>query len=261
MRGEKIQVIKSDQQSVSIESVGLSQREFLTLYLLHTLSRKSNYPRAIHEELKTSFTGKVHSYDYLCKISNNLVEIRHLELYTNKGRNFYKITEKGKELLRWYQENFTERLTEVKLVIDRFTYALTGSGNNTPVHHDLPEEYRSYFSKLVSVKDLVRYVTLKTAFDGKKFYMGEVGEILKSNFGWIASNGYLYDLSHEMEETGLLVGRWESEKRTKRYLRITEDGKYHYTQIADSAAYQVSQIQKYINSVLSFLSEKEHSQS
>ena len=247
---------KKEKITTSIESVGLSQREFLTLFLLYSLSKKTNYPRAIHEELKNSFPGKIHSYDYLCKIAKKLIETSHLSLYTNKGRHYYQITDKGKELYSWYQDNFSNRLVEVKLVIDRFLYDLTGSGQNPPVTHDLPEEYRSYFSKIVSVKDLVRYMTLKTAFSKRPIYMGEIADLLKQKFGWIASNGYLYDLSHEMEEGGLLVGRWESEKRTKRFLRITDDGQQHYKQIADSAAYKVQEIQKYLSSVLSFL-EKE----
>ncbi|WP_419880594.1 hypothetical protein ACN6MY_13145 [Peribacillus sp. B-H-3] len=248
---------KGQKDAVTVETTGLSQREFLTLFLLHTLSLKANYPRAIHQELKSMFTGKVHSYDYLCKIANNLVESGHLELYTNKGRNFYKINLKGKELLSWYHGNFAVRLKEVKKVIDRFMFDLTGSGINPPVQHDLPEEYRSYFSKIISVKDLVRYSTLKVAFHRKTFYMGEVGELLKGKFGWIASNGYLYDLSHEMEEGDLLIGWWESEKRTKRQLRITPEGEHHYKQIADSAAYRVQEIQKYISAVLTFLGENE----
>jgi DNA-binding PadR family transcriptional regulator len=248
---------KSGEQTVTIESLGMSQREFLTLYLLHTLSEKSTYPRAMHQDLKQQFTGKIHSYDYLCKICNQLVESCHLELYTEKGRNYYKITEKGKELFTWYKSNFRERMTEVKLVIDRFMFDLTGSGSDPMVQHELPEEYRSYFSKIISVKDLVRYITLKIAQARPRFYMGEVGEILKSNFGWNASNGYLYDLAHEMEETDLLVGRWEGEKRTKRFLWITDEGRYHYKQIADSAAYQVREVQKYVTNVLLFLEEKQ----
>ena len=244
-------------ENISVESIGLSQREFLTLYLLSSLLKKENYPRAIHFDLKNSFSGKVHSYDYLCKIARQLVQSGHLSIYKNKGRNYYQITEKGKELFKWYQDNFSIRFTEVKKVIDRFMYDLTGSGQNPPVTNDLPEEYRSYFSKIVSVKDLVRYVTFKTAFSKRPIYMGEIADLLKHKFGWIASNGYLYDLSHEMEETGLLVGRWESEKRTKRYLRITDEGQHHYKQIADSAAHQVQEIQKYLSSVLTFLEKDE----
>lgn len=247
---------KGDKITTSHESEGLSQREFLTLFLLHSLLRRANYPRAIHGELQHSFTGKVHSYDYLCKTAKQLVASGHLSLFVDKGRNYYEITNKGKELFTWYQDNFSTRFSEVKIVIDRFMYDLTGSGPNPPVTHDLPEEFRSYISKIVSVKDLVRYVTLKTAFSKRPIYIGEIADLLKHKYGWIASNGYLYDLSHEMEETGLLVGRWESEKRTKRYLRITDEGQYHYKQIADSAAHKVQEVQKYLASVLSFL-EKE----
>ena len=90
-----------------MESIGLSQREFLTLFLLHSLSKKANYPRAIHGELKNSFTGKVHSYDYLCKIAKQLVASDHLSLFVEKGRNYYEIMDKGKELFTWYQDNFS----------------------------------------------------------------------------------------------------------------------------------------------------------
>ncbi|MGE8077433.1 helix-turn-helix transcriptional regulator [Peribacillus loiseleuriae] len=245
---------KSDTTTtVTLETVGLSQREFLTMYLLQTLSNHSNYPRAIHQELQKLFTGKIHSYDYLCKTCKQLVGSGHLKFHTVKGRHYYQNTEKGNELYKWYQDNFSERFREVKHVIDRFMFDLKGSGENPPVIHELPEEYRSYFSKIISVKDLVRYVTLKAAFTKRPIYMGEIGDLLKVKYGWIASNGYLYDLSHEMEEGGLMVGRWESEKRTKRYLRITDEGQHHYKQIADSAAYQVQEVQKYLGSVLSFL--------
>ena len=151
-------------ETTSVESIGLSQREFLTLFLLYSLSQKENYPRAIHVELKNSFSGKVHSYDYLCKIARQLVQSGHLSIYKDKGRNIHRITEKGTELFKWYQDNFSTRFTEVKMVIDRFMYDLTGSGQNPPVTHGLPEEYRSYFSKIISVKDLVRYTTLKDSF-------------------------------------------------------------------------------------------------
>ncbi len=248
---------KGKQQETSFESIGLSQREFFTLFLLQTLSKEPNYPRAIHDELNVSFTGKVHSYDYLCKTARQLAASGHLELYAENGKKYYKITNKGKELFTWYRNNFSERFKEVKAVIDRVMYDLTGTGLNPPVVRELPEEYRSYFSKIISVKDLVRYVTLRAASKNKRIYMGEIAELLKTKFGWIASNGYLYDLSHEMEEGSLLTGYWESEKRTKRYLQITDEGHHHYKQIADSAAFQVREVQKYLGNVLVFLEGKE----
>ena len=248
---------KGNKPEVTLESVGLSQREFFTMFLFYSLSKTPNYPKAVHDELNRLFTGKVHSYDYLCKTARQLAKSGHLEVFAENGRKYYKITSSGKELYTWYKNEFSGRFREVKLVIDRLMYDLTGTGSNPPVKKDLPEEYRSYFSKIVSVKDLVRYMTLRTADTKKRIYMGEIGDLLKNKFGWIASNGYLYDLSHEMEEGDLLIGWWESQKRTKRYLAITDEGRHHYKQIADSAAWQVREIQKYLSNILAFLDEEQ----
>ena len=86
-------------ETTSVEAIGLSQREFLTLFLLYSLSKKENYPRAIHVELKNSFTGKVHSYDYLCKIAKQLAQSGHLSISTNKGEIIIKLLKKVKNYL------------------------------------------------------------------------------------------------------------------------------------------------------------------
>lgn len=239
--------------TIKSEDIGLSQKGFLTLFLLHELKKSSNYPLSLHKTLQERFSGKVHSYDYMCKIAKELTKCGHLKLSHQARRNIYSITPKGLEYYTWYQVSYKDRLQDVKDVIDRFTYDLTGSGITPPVVYELPEEHRMYFSKIISVMDLVRYITLKTAAKRGKVYMGEIGELLKVEFGWIASNGYLYDLVSDMEENRLLIGKWESEKRTKRYLKITDEGKYHYKQIADAAAFRVQEVQKYLHTVLKLL--------
>lgn len=245
---------QANQKDVTVETFGMSQREFLTLFLLNELKHGPNYPRALHIKLKENYSGKIHSYDYLCKIAKELAQTEVLSFVKEGGKNVFSITEKGQELYNWYIDNFKERLLEVKMVIDRFVYDLTGSGENPPVEHELPEGHRKYFSKLVSVMDLVRYVTLKAASNRTTIYMGEIGELLKMKYGWVASNSYLYDLSSEMERNNLLIGAWEdSEKRTKRILRLTDEGVTHYRQIADAAAERVVDVKKYLNQVLSLL--------
>ena len=52
-------------------------------------------------ELKSSFTGKVNDYDYLCKIARQLVQSGHLSIYKSKGRNVHQITATGRELFKW----------------------------------------------------------------------------------------------------------------------------------------------------------------
>ncbi|MGG3806441.1 hypothetical protein [Metabacillus fastidiosus] len=247
---------KRKQENVSVETFGLSQREFLTLFLLHELQKSPGYPADLHQKLKETYTGKVHSYDYLCKVARQLAESGDLQLIKETRKKYYSTTAKGDELYKWYQENFKVQLIEVKKVIDRFVYDLTGSGTYEPVKHELPQEHRHYFSKMVSVMDLVRYVTLKAAAARKHVYMGEIAELLKTRYGWISSKGYLYDLASEMEATDLLIGQWEGERRTKRYLKITDEGIHHYKQIADSAAYRVKEIQHYLQQILSMLNNR-----
>lgn len=253
---KEVRKMVNDEKSVTVETIGLSQREFMTLFLLKELSQP-NYPRALHRVLCETFEGKTHSYDYLTKIAKQLSESGHLMLSPEGGRNYYQLTSKGKKLYEWYQDNFKERLLEIKKVIDRFVYSLTGSGDNPPVTHELPDDYRRYFSKIVSVKDLVRHITLKTASTRSSIYMGEIGDILKMKFGWASSNGYLYKLANDMEVDGSLIGQWESEKRTKRHLRLTEEGKIHLNQIANDSVHRLKEIQSYLRQVLNFLSSSE----
>lgn len=244
---------ETQRQQVSMETIGLSQREFNTLFILKTLLEGSNYPKALYEELTERFNGKRHSYAYFCKVAKELAESGHLLLEKEGSFNVYHITKKGESLYQWYQLTFKKRLSEVKMVIDRFVYDLTGSGENPPVEHELPDEHRKYFAKLVSVMDLVRYVTLKAAMNRGNVHMAGIEDLLKQKYGWVTSSGYHYELAKDMERNGLLVGKWEGETRTKRLLRITEDGKHHYKQIADSAAARVQTVQHYLISVLNFL--------
>ncbi|EWG08415.1 helix-turn-helix transcriptional regulator [Cytobacillus firmus] len=244
---------EKQRQPVSIEIIGLSQRELNTLFILKTLMEGTNYPKALYKELTERFNGKRHSYAYFCKVAKELAESGHLLLEKEGSFNVYNITKKGESLYQWYQLNFKERLYEVKMVIDRFVYDLTRSGNNPPVEHELPDEHRNYFAKLVSVMDLVRYVTLKAAMNQGHIHMAGIEEILMQRYGWVTSSGYHYKLARDMEKNGLLVGKWEGVTRTKRLLRITEEGKHHYKQIADSAAERVQAVQHYLISVLKFL--------
>lgn len=154
------------------------------------------------------FNGKRHSYAYFCKVSKELAENGHLQLEKEGSFNVYHITKKGESLYQWYQLNFKERLCEVKMFIDRFVYDLTGSGENPPVEHELPDEHRKYFAKLVSVMDLVRYVTLKAAMIRGHVHMAGIEDLLKQKYGWVTSSGYHYELAKDMERSGLLVGQW-----------------------------------------------------
>lgn len=240
--------------SLQVEKLGFSQREFLTLFILRQLTFNTNYPKNIHQLLIEQFPEKVHSYDYLCKVTKQLESEGLLQILPKGRANILTITSTGIHYLDQFELRFKAKLLEIKAVIDRFVKDITGSGQATPVVQQLGEEHRLFFSKLVSVKDLVRYVTLK---EGQKkrtsLYMGEISLLLKEKYGWEASNGYLYELAMEMEKEGLLRGRWESERRSKRLLTITDEGVYYYQQIANSTRERLLKIQHFLTRILLLL--------
>lgn len=246
---------KKDLSPIRMDQLGFSQREFLYLFILKQLTAGDSYPKLIHQQLRASFPEKVHSYDYLCKVAKKMAQEGLVDLSLDHRKHILTLTEKGVSFLQAHRSESAERLKEVLKVVDRFVKDLTGSGTTTPVVHQLSEEHRSFFSKLVSVKDLVRYITLKEAMLQTEIYMSEIRSLLQETFGWEASNGYLYVLASEMEETGLVTGRWESDKRSRRFLRITDEGTYHYKQIADSTRERLLQIQKFLNRILYLLEE------
>jgi len=244
---------KKDLSPVRVEQLGFSQREFLVLFILRKLTEGTSYPKVIHKELRERFPEKVHSYDYLCKVAKQ-IETEGLVVITFGNRkNNLSITTLGETYLHEFEKRSKKQIQEVQAVIQRFVKEITGSGETIPVTHQLAEEHRPFFSKLVSVKDLVRYVTLKEALSRKYVYMSEIRSLLQDTFGWEASNGYLYELAIEMEEKNLLEGRWDGDRRAKRLLSITEEGRHHYKQIADSTRERLLQIKKFLHRILYLL--------
>lgn len=80
--------------------------------------------------------------------------------------------------------------------------------------------------------------------------MAEVQGQLNSLFGWAPSNGYLYNVAREMEETNLLVGFWPDERRTVRKLYKTDNSEQFYEIVAASLTERITQVRKYLHYVL-----------
>jgi DNA-binding PadR family transcriptional regulator len=245
-----------DEKTITLSSMGLSQKEFMSLFWLSELQKRSRYPRELYLQLKADFPGKTHSYDYLSKVAKQMAAEGLLILSPANGKKYYSVTDKGIERLSWYQDNFLKRFREVKEVIDRILSYSTKKEVLEPAGNLLSEEYRIYFSKLVSVKDIIRYMALKVGQKRSEFYMSEIENRLEYLLGWTPSNSYLYHVSSEMEVNGLLVGRWPDEKRSRRYMRITEEGIYHFKQIEESMVSRAKETQKFLRYILNFLASE-----
>ncbi len=236
-----------------LETAGLSQRQLITLFILKHLLEGPNNPKTLYQSMSETLHHKSHSFSYFYKVANQLAANGDLVASKEGNSTYYRITSQGRDLYSWFQQNFKEQVSEVKKVIDRFVFELSRNGTNPPVEKQLSEEHRLYFSKLVSVKDLCRYVALKMALKRENIHIAGVDQYSKMKFGWSGSEGYLYDLAKEMEKEGILTGRWESEARTIRHLRITEQGKDFFKTIEGSAAERVKQVQHYLSTILNFM--------
>jgi len=233
------------------QAVGFSVGDTLSLFLLRTLFDRKNYSRALYEQFNLEFPGRSVSYEYVARTANTLENNGYLQSQTDGRKKYFQITEKGKARLQDYKTIYAHRFSEVSIVIDRFYYFLTKNG--LPPQDEveaLHEDFRSFISKLLSVKDVVRFMTLQLSLHRDSFYMAEVQGQLNSLFGWSPSNGYLYDIAREMEETNLLVGFWPDERRTVRKLYKTKESEQFYMIIAASLTERVTQVRKYLHYII-----------
>lgn len=242
------------------QTVGFSVQDTLALFWLHSTSVKAIYPRELYDDFLTQFPGRRVGYEYVARIGARLEKEGSLTSSTAARKKYYYITELGKKRLQEYQKTYFQRFSEITAVIDRFYYQLTKNGvqpaGEVVLLHD---DFRSYLAKLLSVKDVVRYMALHFSLTRTSFYMAEVEDQLNGLFGWAPSNGYLYQVAREMEELNLLVGYWPDERRTVRYLHSTEEGAAFYRIVSQSLTERITQIRCYLHYILAFLDKPDES--
>ncbi|WP_318614535.1 hypothetical protein [Sporosarcina sp. YIM B06819] len=233
------------------QAVGFSVGDTLSLFILRALHHQSNYSRALYEQFNLEFPGRSVSYEYVARMANTLENDGFLLSQTEGRKKFFQLTKKGEARLQEYNTIYAYRFSEVSTVIDRFYYFLTKNG--LPSQDDiepLHEDFRPFISKLLSVKDVVRFMALRLSLNRDSFYMAEVQGQLNSLFGWSPSNGYLYNIAREMEETNLLVGFWPDERRTIRKLYKTDNSEPFYEIVAASLTERIIQVRKYLHYIL-----------
>lgn len=235
------------------QTVGFSVKDTLALYWLYATQHTEKYSVEIHQQFQNEFPGRKVGYEYVARIAKQLEVEGALTSRQIHKKILYMSTALGSNRLNRYNELYFERFHEIILVLDRFYYELTKNGEKpSKPQHPLPEEFRSYFSKLISVKDAVRYLALKLAQTRSSFYMAEVGQQLDDLFGWCPSNGYLYQIAWELEAEGYLIGAWPDEKRTFRILKGTDDGNLFFKTIASSLEERITTIRRYLRYMLKF---------
>lgn len=243
------------------QTVGFSVQDTLSLFWLHSTSEQATYPRELFDNFLIEFPGRRVGYEYVARIGARLEKEGSLTSFTNSRKKYYHITELGKKRLQEYQKTYFQRFSEITAVIDRFYYQLTKNGvqpsGEVALLHD---DFRSYLAKLLSVKDVVRYMALHISLSRSSFYMAQVEDQLNALFGWAPSNGYLYQIARDMEEQNLLVGYWPDERRTVRYLHSTEEGAAFYRVVSQSLTERITHIRGYLHYIMAFLDKPGGSQ-
>jgi len=239
----------------TFKRIGFSVGDTVKLLWLHRSSETKVNPKELHDIYVNLFPGRDVAYDYVARIAKKLEHDGYLQLTQVQHKKYYSITTAGKEYLQRYEELYYNKFVEILKVIDRIYYYLTKDGQK-PVSPEYPlqQEFRTYFSKLISVKDMTRFMIFNIGSNRTEFYAAEVNEQLNELFGWSPSNGYLYEITREMEAEGTISGRWkEPEKRTVRLIQVTDEGEVFAKQIASNLREQVINIRKYLRSFVDFL--------
>lgn len=239
----------------TFKRIGFSVGDTVKLLWLHRSSETKVNPKELHDIYVNLFPGRDIAYDYVARIAKKLEHDGYLQMTQVQHKKYYSITTAGKEYLQRYEELYYNKFVEILKVIDRIYYYLTKDGQK-PVSPEYPlqQEFRTYFSKLISVKDMTRFMIFNIGSNRTEFYAAEVNEQLNELFGWSPSNGYLYEITREMEAEGTISGRWkEPEKRTVRLIQVTDEGEVFAKQIASNLREQVINIRKYLRSFVDFL--------
>ncbi|VEI07092.1 hypothetical protein [Kurthia zopfii] len=240
------------------DAVGFSVQDTLALFWLYETSTEAKYSMEIYERFIESFPGRKVGYEYVARVAKRIEGENLLTSHLEGRKVYYQATDLGKQRLERYRILYFQRFHEIVLVLDRFYFELTRNGSKPPKpEHSLPEEFRGYFSKLISVKDIVRYMAFRLSQTRSTFSMTDVGNQIEYLFGWSPSNSYLYTVAWELEEKGYLVGTWPDEKRTKRDLRGTDAGNEFFEVIARDLTDQIRTNRRFIHYMLDFFKTSE----
>jgi DNA-binding PadR family transcriptional regulator len=245
------------------ESYGLSQKDFFTFIVLNSLEHKelhgADLYRLVLEYVPNKQPSRSNFYNTLKKLEREGL----LSTRVDGKKIYYAITAKGKETKSNFYEEHYSKFKAIKRVLDIF-YADVKGEKKGPIE-PLKDEYRVFFSKLVSVRDLIKYAILKELLSGSygtkkpRFYVKDMRDTIKQKYGWDSSVSYIYDIAHLIEEEdGYLVGKWvdkdgfESSRRFKRIYQLTDEGAKEavFRRISSDVASRIEEVRKVITSIL-----------
>ncbi|MBA4535211.1 PadR family transcriptional regulator [Brevibacillus halotolerans] len=233
------------EKTLSPQKIGFSQKHFFYLFVLKELKIRNQYIAEMYQKLQDTFPTKQYTRSQFYRVVKEMDESLNwiVPLPTKGNKTLYSLTEDGSFKLDNYYSTFYSNYSSLLVTCERFLH----KNNNTPTFN-LSNEQQRYFSNLINVKELLCYFILRhLARNRRRYYGSEIRQELKRLYGWHSSEGYLYDVLHEMEERLLIEGQWEDmERRRKKYFHITEQGIKSLTIIEQNTNQRLLQIRQFL---------------
>ncbi|MGJ9384419.1 helix-turn-helix transcriptional regulator [Salipaludibacillus sp. CF4.18] len=232
----------------------LTQKDLFSLVIFQHLSAQEDYPANMVSSLEKKIThrpiNRRHFYTTVTQLEKqSLIRLSHVE----GKRIYYALTENGHQAYTHYTDSLQPSMSALKQTNDRLLRVMLNKSLHPYPAVPLKITYRSFFSRIFSVKDIIRYYTLKSLLKTKRVYIAEMKDLIENDLGWGATEGYFYDIAHEMESNYLITGQWLDDRRTKKYYQITDDGAYHFKEIEQSLMESSKQNNHYLTECLHLL--------
>ncbi len=211
-------------------------------------------------ELVRSVTGEQAPNERYCKKA--IQQMLHQQWITVSFQEwttpYYSLTDEGRKVFRDRRKAVVSKLKDCQVVARRILYDITRDGEMPSQFVTLEGKDRTFFSYIVSTKDIFRFYVLQEAMKQPYIVMADMMRSIEDHFGWTPSRGYVYQLAMEMEDdtvTGpLLKGKWEDPRmRTRRFWKITEDGYRFFPRLKQDTADRARSTIHYIDRVTGYL--------
>ncbi|MFC5449078.1 hypothetical protein ACFPOG_12465 [Paenibacillus aestuarii] len=255
-----------EDMKLSPNQLGLTQREIMYIFVFKMLSQGSSHPAELFSQLQERVPQ-----DFLKSRTNfyaameEMVKFGWITFVTEGRRKNFSIASPGAEKMQWYKNTYYIPLSSVKVIANSLITKITGSSRD-PVPESA-KQHAKLFNRLINVRDLVIFFFLEALHRTKDLTAKEVYDIIRQEYGWNCSEGYIYELAHELEgevdktdqteeRIPLIKGEWEGGRRRRNYrYRLTHEGLQMRTHAGDTALTYIKNVHRYLRAIVELLQE------
>lgn len=257
--------------TLSPEKLGLTQREIMYLFVFKMLTGAPNHPGALFAEMQERVPS-----DFLKSRTNfyaamdEMLRFDWITFQVEGRKKVYSLTSSGKEKMEWYRNTYYIPLSSVREIANTLIMKISGSGRD-PVSESA-RQHAKLFNRLINVRELVIYLFLEALHREKDQTAKDIYDIIRHEYGWICSEGYVYELAHELEgeprkskrkdeeikdrRIPWIQGRWDGPRRNLYRYRLTDDGARMRFLSGETALFYIKNVHRYLHIIVELLGDE-----